>query len=497
MVLQRAAGLPQGLEVTGHGAGGVDDHVLLPHELVEGAEDLGLGGQGPVVQVVAALGGLEPGLLLRGDLLGVGRLDAVVRERLFQGRQGLAGVGHHHLGALLGGVEGGDVDVHELHVGVLELGLGGRGEVGVAGAHADDEVGLVGDVVAGVAAGGAHAAHGAGVVEVDGALAGLGVAHRDAGGGGQGAQLLAGSGVDGAAAGDDEGALGGLDEGDGALQGGGLGHRAAHVPHALAEQLHGPVEDLGLDVLGHGDGDRAGLGGVGEHAHGAQQRGDELLGPVDAVEEARDGAEGVIDADVQAGGVLQLLEHGVGDAGGELVGGEEQHRQAVGGGQGGPGDHVEGARADGGRAHVGLEAVGGLGEGGGRVHLPLLVAGHDVGHLLLAVGAGDLILQEGLADAGHVAVTEDAEGPGDEALLDAVALGVLVGQETDGGLGDRQADRAGVGFVAHRGSSLLFSGGGAVERRIASRSWGSWAGAGRPPGPPRSDAPRCGGGRRS
>ena len=42
VVLDGGLGLPQGLQVAGHRAGGIDDHVLIAHQLVEGAEDLGL-----------------------------------------------------------------------------------------------------------------------------------------------------------------------------------------------------------------------------------------------------------------------------------------------------------------------------------------------------------------------------------------------------------------------------------------------------------------------
>ena len=488
MVLHRRPGPPQGLQVAGHGAGGVDDDVVGAHELVEGPEDLRLGRQRPVAQVVAALGGGEPGLALGGDLAGVVLADAVAVQGGGERPQGLAGVGHDHLGALLGGVEGRDIDIDEAHPRVLELGLGGGGEVRVPGAHADDQVGLVGEVVARVPAGGAHRPDGAGVVVVDGALARLGVGHRDAGGGGQGAQLLAGLGVDGAAPGDDQGTLGRPDEGDGALEGGGLGHRPAHVPHALAEQLDRPVVGLGLDVLGHGQDDGSGLGGVGEHPHGAQQRGDELLGAVDPVEEAGHGAEAVVDRDVETGGVLQLLEDRVGHAGGELVGGQQQDRDPVGGGQGGAGDHIERTGADGGGDHVRRHPVADLGEGRGGVDGALLVAGHDVGHLALARVGGDLVLQQRLADAGDVAVPEDAQGALDEAVLDAVALGVLVGQEADGRLGDRQADGAGVGFIAHDMCSSLAGLVRCVDQRVIGRrgsiSWSSqvpriqwWAGS--------------------
>ena len=66
----------------------------------------------------------------------------------------------------------------------------------------------------------------------------------------------------------------------------------------------------------------------------------------------------------------------------------------------------------------------------------LLVAGHVVGELVR-------VLAQGLADAGDVAVAEDAEAAGEQALLPAVALAVLVGQELDQGLGHGQPSGAG------------------------------------------------------
>ncbi len=49
-------------------------------------------------------------------------------------------------------------------------------------------------------------------------------------------------------------------------------------------------------------------------------------------------------------------------------------------------------------------------------------------------------LEQGLADARHVAVAEDAEAARDEPLPDAVALAVLAGQEAHQGLGHGEAD---------------------------------------------------------
>ena len=73
----------------------------------------------------------------------------------------------------------------------------------------------------------------------------------------------------------------------------------------------------------------------------------------------------------------------------------------------------------------------------GRVDHGLLVAGEVVGQVRAAVQLG---LQQRLADAGDVAVAEDAEAPGDQPLLAAVALGVLGGQEPDERLRDGEPD---------------------------------------------------------
>jgi hypothetical protein len=62
-----------------------------------------------------------------------------------------------------------------------------------------------------------------------------------------------------------------------------------------------------------------------------------------------------------------------------------------------------------------------------RLLVPRLVVGEEVGPLV-----------QGLADAAHVAVPEDAEAAAEEAVLHAVPLDVLVGQERDECLGGRQ-----------------------------------------------------------
>src|SRR4029450_10072855 len=97
----------------------------------------------------------------------------------------------------------------------------------------------------------------------------------------------------------------------------------------------------------------------------------------------------------------------------------------------------------------------------------LLVAGHVVGE---PVG----VLAQGLANPGDVAVAEEPEAAGEQALGLAVALAVLVGQELDQGLGHGQP----AGPAGHRLPP------GPVSGRRGSISWPSqvprtqaWAGS--------------------
>ena len=267
--------------------------------------------------------------------------------------------------------------------------------------------------------------------------AGLGVAHRDAGQLGELREFLVGVGVEHAAAGDDQRALGGADRLGGAADVLVVGVGAADPPFAFGQEFLGHVEGLGLDVLGQRDGDRAGLGRVGEDAQAVVERGEQLLGPGDAVEELRQRPEGVVDGDVVGVGLFELLQHGVGGTGGEGVTGQQQDRQPVGGGQRRAGEQVRGTRADRGADREGLAAPGVPGEADGLVGLGLFVAALVVRHdrrIEL------LVLLEGLADAGNVAVAEDAERARNQAFPEVLAAdridGVLLGQVFHDGLGD-------------------------------------------------------------
>ncbi len=235
-----------------------------------------------------------------------------------------------------------------------------------------------------------------------------------------------------AAARDDQRAGGGPDRPDGVGQFRRVGRGAAHPPDAVGEELLRPVVRLRLHVLRQRQGDRAGLRRVGQHTHGLQGGGEQRLGAGDPVEVPGDGPQGVVDRHVGLDGVLQLLEQRVGGVRGEVVAGQEQDRQAVDGGEGGAGDQVGRAGADGRRHRLRGQAVELAGVADGRVHHGLFAAALVVRHRLP-------VLDERLAETGHVAVAEDAPGARDQPAPHAVALGVLRGQEAHQGLGGGQS----------------------------------------------------------
>ena len=453
-------GTPHALHIAGQGAGGADGHVIVSHHGVNGAQNGGLaqagvqvlgktlGGVGVGVvddglpgllvledDVVQTLQLLDPLLLGGGDLRGVGGLVAIQLGE--QAGQGVLGVGHHGDGLHLQGLELGDIDVDKL-AGILEQPLGGGGEIGVAGADADDQVRLLGDVVGSGAAGNADAAQVQGMGPLNGALARLGLGEGNAGGLGESTELGVSLGVADTAAADQHGTLSLLDGLGGVVQSGLGGGAALQTPHALFEEALGIVIGLALHVLGHGDADGAGVGGVGQHPEGGDHGAHQLLGADDPVPVAADGLEGVVGGDGQVVGLLHLLQHGVGLAAGIHVAGQHQQGDIVGGGGAAGGDHIGGAGAHRGRGHADLLALHLLGEGHG-----------GLGHALLVLAVPDLqvlgLLGQRLAEAHHVAVAGNDKHAADEAVLHAVHLDELVLQETDQGLRHGQTNGFHVG----------------------------------------------------
>ena len=121
---------------------------------------------------------------------------------------------------------------------------------------------------------------------------------------------------------------------------------------------------------------------------------------------------------------FDLLQNGRLNALGENIAGQDEHRYAINRRHRRARDHVGRAGSDRGGAGKSRQAVLVLGIGDRGEHLRLLVAALVIAEL------GRVLLQ-GLANAGDVAVAEDAPHAGEEAVLVAVAGDVLIGEVFD------------------------------------------------------------------
>ena len=271
VVALRVARAPQLVQVAGHRARRAHDDVARAGDAVDDAEHLALRGQRAVAERVGLLDG---GVPLGGEpagALGVVGVGGVALQRAAQLLQALASVADERQAGVLERVHARHVEVDEPRVLGEQRARGGR-EVAPARADAEDHVGLAGDRVRGGRAGGADRAERLRVVVGQRALAGLRLRDRDAGGPSEGAERVGRLGVDRAAAGDDQRAPRAAQQLGGLLEHRGLDRRAPHVPDTALEQLLRPVERLRLHVLRQREADRAGLRGVGQHAHGGEQR---------------------------------------------------------------------------------------------------------------------------------------------------------------------------------------------------------------------------------
>ena len=284
---------PQLVQVARHGAGGAEHDVARVGELVDRSQHLALRqqalGQGVGHLGRRVVGRLDLGVPLgpqRGLPLAVSGCHGIPLQCRGERGEGLAGVGHDREPGVLARIEPRDVDVHEPDTLVLEGGTRRGREVAPPGAHADDEVCLSGERVGGSGPGGADGAHLLRVAVRERALARLALTDRYAGLLTERAQRLLRAGVVHAAPDHDQWPLRGPDEGGGVGDVDLLGQRPGDAPDPLREQLDRPVEGLGLDVLGQGDGGRPGLDRVGEHPHGPEQGRRQLLRAAHPVEEA-------------------------------------------------------------------------------------------------------------------------------------------------------------------------------------------------------------------
>ena len=360
-------GAPHALHAAGQAAGGADHDGVFLDQVVDGRQHLYLG-KGGVEVLCEALGRggvrvLHDGLIViareavvfqqlpLGLPLAPGFFDLitpftpVAGQRLLQGGQGRLGVGQHGHRVHFLRLEGRDADVDEARV-LAEQPLGGGGEVCIAGADADDQVGLLGQAVRGRRAGHADTARVERVIPHDGAFARLGLPEGNPEGFREGAELFMCLGIAHAAAADQQGALRGTDGRRRFFNG--LFHGRPGVDHmdTLFKEAQGIIIGLALHILRQRHTDGARIGGVGQHAHGVEHRAHQLLGAVDPVPVAADGAEGIVGGQAHVMRLLDLLQHRVRLAARVDIARQQEHGDVVGRGGRRRGDHVGGAGAD-------------------------------------------------------------------------------------------------------------------------------------------------------
>src|SRR5215208_1365791 len=223
VVALRVARPPELVQIPRHGTGRADDNVLGFRERVDSPYDLALGRQRLVTQGVQPTDFPVPLPRLLGVLLPVAALHLITHNRIVQRMERGSGVTDEGEAGMFAGVEVGDVYVDEASLGVLERRLGGRCEVGPAGAHPDDEICLAGRAVGWEGARRADGAQGARVVVGKGALACLRLADGDARTFAQAPQGFCGLRIDDAPAGHDHRPAGSPDHGRRAFHRAGIG----------------------------------------------------------------------------------------------------------------------------------------------------------------------------------------------------------------------------------------------------------------------------------
>ena len=254
----------------------------------------------------------------------------------------------------------------------------------------------------------------------------------------KGRKRLAGFGIQHAAAGNDDRLCRCFEHRDRMGQFVRIGMQAARGPDFFVKEAFGIIIGFRLHILAERQRDRAAIGGIGQHLHGAAQRRDDLFGAGDAVEIARNRAEAVVDGHRAVAEILDLLEDRIRTAIGKDIAREKQDRQAVDMGKGCRCHHVECAGADGRGAGHEAAAEACLGKGDRRICHALLVLG--------AVGRQRVLdAMQRLADTGDIAMAENGEDTAEDRGLLTVNHGHLLGQKPRDGLRHGQAN----GLVAH------------------------------------------------
>jgi hypothetical protein len=352
-----------------------DDRIVRTARPRDGADHLGIRRKFGVGRRQRLASRIEPPGALFGGARFLSRGAPVAQLARELGQADLR-IGDQRDAAMLHRIVGRDVEADDLQVFGAEERPRAGGEILQPRADRQHDIGIRREGIGGARAGDADRSERQIAPLVDRRLPGLRHRDRNAMPLGEGGQLVRRLGIQNAAAGDDHRLLRRAQQRHGMSELILVRTGPTRRPDLLGEQRLGEVVGFRLDVLTQRQRDGAAIDGVGQHLHRALERGNQLLGTLDAVEIARDRPEAVGCRHAAVAEILDLLEDGVRQSAREHVARQEKHRQSIDMGDARSRHEIERTRADRGRAGHETAAETRLGEGDRRM-----------GHALLVVGA--------------------------------------------------------------------------------------------------------------
>ena len=325
--------------------------------------------------------------------------------------------------------------------------MGGCCEVGQAGSHGEDQVGFGGQLIAGRRTLQADPAQLPPVPLLHRTLASECFGDRDPRSCRKLGQLLRGSGVDNAPAGDDHGLFRSCQQGGDGVDLFRVWHRASDRPVAFVKHLGRPVVRVRLHILRQRQHYGTGVRRIREHPHRCRQRCQQRLRPADPIEEPGHRSKCIVHRHIRFDGVLQLLQDRALPAGRVGVSRQQQDRQPVHRRQRRPGHQVHRSGTDRGRHCQCRMPSRRLGVPGCHVHQRLLIAALNERQRVAE-------LVQRLTQPGHVSVAEDPQRGRNQPATMPIGHRILPGDVCNQGLRNGQPHRAS-GRVAHESNSYL------------------------------------------
>src|SRR5439155_5832300 len=238
----------------------------------------------------------------------------------------------------------------------------GRGEVTVAGANADDQVGLAGSDIGAWRSGDPNGPEVLWMIEGQRSFAGLRLGNRDAGLFDETCQRLRSSAVDDAAASDDNRSPRRANPLNCTLQNPTLRRRPRNMPDSFLEQICGIIPGFRLDVLWQRQRNSPGLCRRSEYTHSFHHRKHNLLRTVDPVPKTRDRTKCIVYRCVLSKLGLELLENWRHITASENIARQQQYRETVNGGRCGACHHIGRPGSNRGDTSKGAQTVASLGK---------------------------------------------------------------------------------------------------------------------------------------